>query len=133
MNLKLKCNRYYLFAVDKYDPLIQELGKVQEAIPDAADYVKLLDADIEAQKQAATSGDPAAMSRSVLKGAKDTKDGSYNVGSNPDLYTLADQTAPRALRDLSAGFAKGTKTAADENDLMGQFEKEIEKALAEFS
>lgn len=120
----------YLFAVENYQPLIDELGNVAKAIPDAQQYVQILQGDVEAQKQAVLSGDKAAMGRTVMKGAKDTKKGAKSVESDPELYELADQKAPKALRGLAAGFAKGTKDAKDENDLMGEFDKLVEAALA---
>lgn len=110
--------------------MIEELGEVKEAIPTSEVYVDEVSADIEAQKQAAISGNKAAMARSVRKGARAVKKGAHSVESNPKLFNVADETAPHALEDLAAGFAKGTKTAKDENDLMGQFIKLVQDALA---
>lgn len=109
---------------------MDELKNVVVAIPKSKHYIAKLDKDIEAQKQAALKGDIDEMVKTVRKGAKDTKRGAHNVKPNPGLYKMGDQTAPNALNDLAAGFEDGTKTAKDENDLMGQFDKLVEDALA---
>lgn len=131
MNLKIKFHRHYLFAVDNYDPLIEELAEVKKAIPTSEAYVDKVSKDIKDQKQAAISGNMAEMARTVRKGARDVKAGAQSVESNKELLEVAEETAPNALEDLAAGFAKGTKTAADEDELMGKFEKMVEDALAD--
>lgn len=102
-----------------------------EAIPESKHYVKILDADIEAQKEAAISGNIKRMIESVRKGARDTKKGAKTLKSNANLFKLADEEAPAGLNGLGDGFAAGTKTAKDENDMMGEFTELVETYLAE--
>lgn len=107
-----------------------KLEEVALAMPESEIYVDELGEDLEYQKEAAQSGNIREMSKSVLKAMKDTKKGSHSVESNAKLFNIADVTAPNALRDLAAGFVKGTKDAKDENDLMGEFIKMVQDALA---
>lgn len=119
----------FLFAANNYDALIATLDRIPKVIPKSKSYIKLLDEDIEAQKQAIISGDTEKMAETVRQGAEDTKDGAHTVKPNGKLYQLGSKTAPTALDALADGFEDGTKTAADENALMGKFNVIVQDAL----
>lgn len=107
-------------------PLQFTLGViVAKEIPGTEKYVKTLNADIEAQKEAVLSGNKAEMAKTAEKGAKDTKAGAQAVKSNPKLFKLADIIAPEKLKEFAAGIRKGTKNPKDENDLMGALNRQV--------
>lgn len=110
--------------------MIAEVEDIRKDIPKSKNYVEKIDDDIVAQRQAALSGNRFRIARTVEQGAEDTKAGAYTVKSNPALYKLADKTAPDALEQLAKAILKGTKTAKDENDLLGAFIKLVAQALA---
>lgn len=127
---RLNYNRYYIFTVSNYDPESRTIEEISKKIPQAKEYVKTLVSAIANQKQAALSGDKAKIVASIEKGAQQTKSGAAVVKSNPTLYKLTSQIAPEKLEDLAAGIKKGKKTAADENKLLGEFDKNVGAAIA---
>lgn len=121
---------HYLFPVSNYEPLRASIGKNPKKTPQAAKFAEELRTDIANQKQAALSGNKAQIVKSIKKGADDSKNGSAAVKSKPKLFKFASVDAPKALDALAAGIEKGTKTVADENVLMGKFDKQVKAAQA---
>lgn len=114
---------------DNYYPLMNSLKGVAKAIPGSAQYINTLITCITNQLTAAQSGDKQQMAATVRTGAQATKAGANTVSSNIFLYILGSIVAPAQLNNLADGLIKGSKTARDENNLMGEFNRLVALGL----
>ncbi|KAJ5471558.1 hypothetical protein N7530_008915 [Penicillium desertorum] len=107
---------------DGYNHLTAAIAKIGVEIPTAKSYATALEADVLKAERAAKSGDTAAVTRALTKFAKDLSAGAYTVGSNPELYLLADKIAPAELRQLTRKIVTGEEGSLKAVDnLMEQF------------
>ncbi|OGE47667.1 hypothetical protein PENARI_c039G07780 [Penicillium arizonense] len=107
---------------DGYNHLEAAIAKIAVEIPEAKEYATALEVDVLNTEGATKTGDRAAVSRALTKFAKDLRAGAHTVGSNPELYHLADNIAPAELRQLAGKIVTGEEGSLKAVDnLMEQF------------
>lgn len=121
---------YNLLAVDPYKSLEIDLDHIKETYPESAQYIDPVKVNVQNQEKAAESNNKPAMARYARIAGKLLKNGAHSVESNGRLFDLANVIAKNAFEDLAAGFAMGTKTAADQTELIERLTRMIDDALA---